>query len=246
VATERQIAANRLNAQKSSGPKTVEGRARSAKNAITHGLSARQIYCLRGEDLSHWNRLFRDLWAYHAPVGSHEKFLVRSLFRRRVSIERAERAEDSMLCAASYEEEHAKDPHSWKRQRLEALVRASMPGLATPPTQVAATTFATQGEEPTAETDYRDSAEEEEEEGEEFLEVAIKPTETELKDAEALVRTFRRSLPTIEALRRYHATERNAFYKDLHELERAQARRRGQATVPPIALDVSSDRTRSL
>jgi hypothetical protein len=240
MATERQLAANRANALRSSGPKTIEGRARSAKNALTHGLRAVQIYCLKGEDPSHWNRIYRDIWAHYAPVGTHERFLVRSLFRRRVAIERAERAEDSMLCAASYEEEHAKDSHSWKRQRLEALVRASTPGLATPPTQVAATTFATQGE---ADDDHRDSAEEE---GEEFLEVAIKPTETELKDAEALVRTFRRSLSTIEVLRRYHATERNSFYKDLHELERAQARRRGQATVPPIALDVSSDRTRSL
>ena len=41
MATARQIAANRANAQKSSGPKTAAGRARSSRNALRHGLSAR-------------------------------------------------------------------------------------------------------------------------------------------------------------------------------------------------------------
>ncbi len=39
MASERQIAANRRNAQKSTGPKTQAGRERSRMNALTHGLS---------------------------------------------------------------------------------------------------------------------------------------------------------------------------------------------------------------
>ena len=49
MATEAQIAANRLNAQKSTGPRTEEGKAVSSQNALTHGLLAREG-AIRGED----------------------------------------------------------------------------------------------------------------------------------------------------------------------------------------------------
>src|ERR1700722_3566152 len=40
MATERQIAANRANAKRSTGPKTAAGKQRSSRNAFRHGLSA--------------------------------------------------------------------------------------------------------------------------------------------------------------------------------------------------------------
>jgi hypothetical protein len=39
MATEKQIAADRANAQKSMGPKTAAGRLKSSGNALRHGLS---------------------------------------------------------------------------------------------------------------------------------------------------------------------------------------------------------------
>ena len=39
MATDRQIAANRANAKRSTGPKTAAGRSRSSRNAVRHGLS---------------------------------------------------------------------------------------------------------------------------------------------------------------------------------------------------------------
>ncbi len=49
MATEAQLAANRRNAQKSTGPRTAEGKAVVAQNAVQHGLLAREGV-LRGED----------------------------------------------------------------------------------------------------------------------------------------------------------------------------------------------------
>lgn len=39
MATEKQIAANRANAKRSTGPRTVAGKLRSSRNALRHGLS---------------------------------------------------------------------------------------------------------------------------------------------------------------------------------------------------------------
>ena len=49
MATQKQIAANRRNAQKSTGPKTPEGRAAVSRNAITHGLTAARAVVLPDE-----------------------------------------------------------------------------------------------------------------------------------------------------------------------------------------------------
>ncbi len=49
MATEPQIEANRINAQKSTGPRTPEGKAVVAQNALTHGLLAR-AGVIPGED----------------------------------------------------------------------------------------------------------------------------------------------------------------------------------------------------
>jgi hypothetical protein len=39
MATEKQLAANRANAKRSTGPKTAEGRFKSSRNAYRHGFS---------------------------------------------------------------------------------------------------------------------------------------------------------------------------------------------------------------
>ena len=46
--SERQLAANRLNAQKSTGPRTLEGKARASQNAFKTGVHA-ESQIIRGE-----------------------------------------------------------------------------------------------------------------------------------------------------------------------------------------------------
>jgi hypothetical protein len=49
MATTKQIEANRLNAQKSTGPRSVEGKLRSSQNALKSGIDAESLIIL-GED----------------------------------------------------------------------------------------------------------------------------------------------------------------------------------------------------
>ena len=67
MATEKQFEANRLNAQKSTGPKTPEGRAAVRLNGVTHGLTAETLV-LKGERESDFKQLFDSLEAEHAPA----------------------------------------------------------------------------------------------------------------------------------------------------------------------------------
>ena len=78
MATEKQIEANRLNAQKSTGPKTPEGRAAVRLNGVTHGLTAETIV-LKGESEADFTNLLASLEAEHDPVSATEEALVGQL-----------------------------------------------------------------------------------------------------------------------------------------------------------------------
>src|SRR5205085_3711979 len=75
MATEKQIAANRENAQKSTGPKTPEGRAAVRLNGIKHGLTASALV-LRGESESDFENLLDSMQAEHQPSTATEEALV--------------------------------------------------------------------------------------------------------------------------------------------------------------------------
>ncbi|MGH8579131.1 MAG: hypothetical protein ACREVK_03060 [Gammaproteobacteria bacterium] len=70
-----QIEANRKNAEKSTGPKTAEGKQEVASNAVKHGLFARQLI-LNDEDPAEYQALVDGLQAALSPVGTLEYALV--------------------------------------------------------------------------------------------------------------------------------------------------------------------------
>ena len=78
MATERQIAANRNNAQKSTGPKTPEGRAAVRLNGVKHGLTAATLV-LPGEAESDFDSLLADFESEHQPATPTEEALVRQM-----------------------------------------------------------------------------------------------------------------------------------------------------------------------
>jgi hypothetical protein len=93
-----QAAANRRNSQKSTGPKTEEGKAASAMNALKHGMCA-QTPLLPGEDAEAFGDIRADLHARYRPQGRLEARLVDRMAVLAWRLQRAEWAEMSMLLA---------------------------------------------------------------------------------------------------------------------------------------------------
>ena len=74
----KQIEANRLNAQKSTGPKTPEGKAASCRNALKHGFTAEQLL-LPNESKEEYEELAAQLREEYQPTNPTEELLVSQL-----------------------------------------------------------------------------------------------------------------------------------------------------------------------
>jgi hypothetical protein len=75
MATPAQIAANKQNAQKSTGPKTEEGKATSSRNRLSHGFASSAIL-IEGENPEEFKALLAGLTDEHKPVTDTEVILV--------------------------------------------------------------------------------------------------------------------------------------------------------------------------
>jgi hypothetical protein len=78
MATLKQFEANRRNAQKSTGPKTTEGKIAVSMNALRHGLRARTVV-LPGENREEFNQLCDDLEVEWHPQSRTEQFYVEQM-----------------------------------------------------------------------------------------------------------------------------------------------------------------------
>jgi hypothetical protein len=96
MASEKQIEANRRNATQSTGPKTPEGKARAARNAVRHGFMSREAV-LPEEDRKDYRDLLADLEAEFQPSGPVQEFLVREMASAQWRLRRLTRIETGYL-----------------------------------------------------------------------------------------------------------------------------------------------------
>ena len=78
MATDRQIEANRLNAQKCTGPRTAEGKATSSQNALKTGLSAKSDV-IATESRDEYETLIAEYYTRFNPLTPEERCLVDDL-----------------------------------------------------------------------------------------------------------------------------------------------------------------------
>ena len=96
MATAAQITANQMNAAKSTGPKTPEGKAAAARNSTKHGLSG-AFTVLSHEDQDEFDILVACLRDEFAPANEHENFLVEQMAQSRWRLARARRLETALF-----------------------------------------------------------------------------------------------------------------------------------------------------
>jgi hypothetical protein len=89
--------ASRRNGAKSRGPKTPEGRARSAQNALKHGLRAQKCVVLPGERASAFEALEAALMEELAPEGALQSVLAQRVVAASWRLARAERIEAELF-----------------------------------------------------------------------------------------------------------------------------------------------------
>ena len=115
MASVAQIEANRLNAQKSTGPRTPEGKERASRNAVKHGLLAEQVV-IHGEDPAEFDGYRDRMLGELAPVGEVETMLAERAVGLAWRLRRAERLQSAVF--ARVYRENADDVVLWPKHGL--------------------------------------------------------------------------------------------------------------------------------
>jgi hypothetical protein len=96
MASQAQITANRLNSQKSTGPRSEEGKCASRFNALKHAASAKSLV-IPGEDESTFANLAASYHERFQPVGPEEALLVEKIVAADWTQRRMHRLEADVL-----------------------------------------------------------------------------------------------------------------------------------------------------
>jgi hypothetical protein len=96
MATEAQINANRRNSQKSTGPRSPEGKAIVSKNAVKHGLFASENV-IKGENQADFDLFREEMLRKLAPVGPVESMLAERVVSLSWRLQRAGRIQNQAI-----------------------------------------------------------------------------------------------------------------------------------------------------
>jgi hypothetical protein len=100
MSSAAQIAANRVNAQLSTGPVTLEGKVRSSQNALRHGLTAKHLV-IRDDEREEFAAFQQDLLDELAPQGATEILTFQDLLHAAWNLHRFRRIEAELSTGAA-------------------------------------------------------------------------------------------------------------------------------------------------
>ena len=122
--SNQQLAANRRNALRSSGPRTAAGKAVARDNALKHGFLSRHLL-IEGESAADFQQLLDELMREYRPVGVVEKGLVEQVaicLWRKARFVRAEAA----IWSNPFKCLHAPTAKIWRWCKLSTLDSAKV------------------------------------------------------------------------------------------------------------------------
>src|SRR3954470_20472648 len=96
MATPKQIEANRRNSQKSTGPKTEQGKLKSRLNSMKHGLGAIHVP-LPHENPTEYHEIRSGLMDTYQPANTQEQMLVDNIPSAYLRMQRASRFEAALM-----------------------------------------------------------------------------------------------------------------------------------------------------
>jgi hypothetical protein len=131
MSSTAQIQANRQNAQKSTGPTSIEGKAISAKNAVKHGLFSIETV-IKGENWEDFNLFREKLLDEFAPEGAVEVMLAERIVSIGWRLKRIVRIQDQVFDVMIEKDEpspYQKQLNSMMPQAMRDDLRGAGPEL---------------------------------------------------------------------------------------------------------------------
>jgi len=217
MTSDSKAEANRQNALKSTGPKTLEGKTAVRLNAVKHGLLSDQVL-LPNEDEDALSELSDRLRAELQPEGELENLLMDRITAATWRLRRLGRVEAGIFTFELYAE-------LAERAQQEASTYTQFESPAEDPDTYLPRTIIT-----------------DEQKHQEAMDKVRKFESVRDAETATLGQTFVQDANKANAfskLSRYETTIEWSLYKALHELQRLQAARRAEGNVPPpVAVDV--------
>ena len=101
MVSEKRIEANRRNAQKSTGPRSIDGRARSSMNALRHGITG-QVSIMTVEDRAAHDKFVQELIESLQPEGAVELQFASVIAEDFWRLQRIRAVENDMLALGNF------------------------------------------------------------------------------------------------------------------------------------------------
>ena len=131
--SQKRIDANRRNAQRSTGPRTEDGKAASSRNAVRHGVYGSPVPVPRGlfrEDPEHVAAVIEETVATLKPNNAMALTAAHQFAAVNVRLGRLERLEAERMAGASHGEEHGlEEQYSSCLERMAARIDSDLDAL---------------------------------------------------------------------------------------------------------------------